>query len=257
MEHLNSTLLTSSSARSATATLPWLKFVSHEYFHAINVKRLRPIELGPFDYENPPRTESLWISEGLTTYYGDLGVIRSGVGTPRDFLTGMSSQIRQLQNAPGRLVQTIEQSSLDVWTNSNSGVGGNANTTVSYYVKGLILGFLLDARIRHVTDDAKSLDDVMRLAYKRYSGERGFKPEEFQATAAEVAGVDLKEFLRRALASTEELNYTEMLDWFGLRFAPQSDPPDPAKAWMLEARPDATDAQMRHFQRLMAPSIDR
>jgi predicted metalloprotease with PDZ domain len=97
----------------------------------------------------------------------------------------------------------------------------------------------------------------MRLAYKRYSGERGFKPEEFQATAEEVAGVDLEEFFRRALASTEELNYTEMLDWFGLRFAPQSDPPDPAKAWMLEARPDATDAQMHHFQHLMAPSGDR
>jgi predicted metalloprotease with PDZ domain len=101
-----------------------LKFVSHEYFHAINVKRLRPIELGPFDYENPPKTPSLWISEGLTSYYGNLAVVRSGVGSADDFLHDLSGQIRQLQNSPGRLVQTLEQSSLDVWTDSYSGIGG-------------------------------------------------------------------------------------------------------------------------------------
>ena len=257
LEHLNSTLLTSAPARCNAPTLPWLKFVSHEYFHAINVKRLRPVELGPFDYENPPKTASLWISEGLTSYYGDLAVTRSGVGSERDFLLGMSAQIRQLQNSPGRLVQTLEQSSRDVWTSSYSGVGGNNKTTVSYYVKGSIVGFLLDARIRHVTDDTRSLDDVMRLAFRRYSGSRGFKPEEFQAVAVEVAGVELDGFFRRALASTEELDYSEMLEWFGLRFAPQSDPPDPARTWMLEARPDATDAQKRRLQRLLAPGIPR
>lgn len=257
LEHLNSTLLTSSPMHPAAPTLPWLKFVSHEYFHAINVKRLRPIELGPFDYENPPRTPSLWISEGLTTYYGDLAVTRSGVGSPEDFLAGMSSLIRELQTCPGRLVQSLEQSSLDVWTGSTSGYGGDPKSTVSYYVKGPIVGFLLDARIRHVTDDARSLDDVMRQAYARYSGERGFKPEEFQKTCSEVAGADLTEFFTEALRTTRELDYSEMLDWFGLRFTPRADTGGPVNTWTLEIRPNSTDSQKRHFSNLMAPSRGR
>ena len=77
----------------------WLSFVSHEYFHAFNVKRLRPVELGPFDYENPPSTKSLWIAEGLTTYFGDLIIARAGLATPQDHLAALSSHIGQLQNA--------------------------------------------------------------------------------------------------------------------------------------------------------------
>jgi predicted metalloprotease with PDZ domain len=241
-----------SSGRSASPTLSWLNFASHEFFHAINVKRLRPVELGPFDYERPPRTASLWISEGLTSYYGNLAVVRAGAATPQDFLAGMSSQIRQLQNTPGRLVQTLEQSSLDVWKGTNSGIGGDPAKTVSYYVKGCIVGFLLDARIRKATNDGKSLDDAMRLAYERYSGIRGFTPEEFQRTVSETAGTDLKDFFRRTLATTEELDYSEALDWFGLCFARQGE--NPKTGWTLEVRADATDAQVLHFQRLTAPS---
>ena len=157
--------------------------MSHEYFHAFNVKRLRPVELGPFDYEHPPTTSSLWIAEGLTTYFGDLIVVRSGLGTTQDFLKAMSSDIEQLQNSPGRLVQSLEQSSLDVWSSGTSGVGRNRDKTVNYYVKGPIVGFLLDARIQHATEGKKSLDDVMRQAYKRYGGERGFTADEFRMTA--------------------------------------------------------------------------
>ncbi len=82
------------------------------------------------------------------------------------------------------------------------------------------MGFLLDAEIRRTTDGKRTLDDVMRLAYKRYAGEQGFTPQQFRAAAAEVAGVDLKDWFRKAVSSTEELDYTEALDWFGLRFAP-------------------------------------
>ena len=250
LEHLNSTLLTASSARATTPDVRWLAFVSHEYFHAFNVKRLRPIELGPFDYERPPSTGSLWISEGLTTYFGDLMVVRAGLCTPQDHLARLSSNIGQLQMAPGRLVQTLEQASLDVWNSGTSGVGRDTATKVSYYVKGPVVGFLLDAKIQRVTGGRKSLDDVMRLAYKRYSGERGFTPEQFRQTAEEVAGVDLKEWFRRALASTEELDYTEALDWFGLRFAAPS-VKSPATAWKLEIRDDATEDQRGHFRRLV------
>ena len=194
-----------SSAATPKAGTPqrpyrWLSFVSHEYFHAFNVKRLRPIELGPFDYETPPRTGSLWISEGLTTYFGDLIVVRAGLATPSDFLGALSASIAQLQGSPGRLSQTLEQSSFDVWSSGVSGVGRDPATTVSYYVKGLVVGFLLDARIRRATDDRRGLEDVMRLAYRRHSGERGFTADDFRAAAEEVAGADLKEWFRTAVS---------------------------------------------------------
>jgi predicted metalloprotease with PDZ domain len=241
LEHLNSTLLTSRfSAGAPGGNLRWLNFVSHEYFHAFNVKRLRPVELGPFDYERPPSTTSLWVSEGLTSYYGELMVARSGLETPADYLASLSSHITSVQASPGRLVQTLDQSSLDVWTAGTSGVGQDPKTTVSYYEKGPIVGFLLDARIRRLTKGKRSLDDVMRLAYKRYSGRQGFTADQFRATAEEIAGTNLKDWFHRALASTEELDYAEALDWFGLRFAAGA---DAASQWKLEARPDATDAQ--------------
>jgi predicted metalloprotease with PDZ domain len=230
LEHKNSTLLSAGSVRLSNpeSRLRWLSFVSHEYFHAFNVKRLRPVELGPFDYEHPPKTSSLWIAEGLTTYFGDLMVVRAGLVTPEDYLGLISASIGQLQNTPGRLVQTLDQSSLDVWTSGMSGFGRGGRRTVSYYVKGPVVGFLLDARIRRATAGKKSFDDVMRLAYKRYSAERGFTPEEFRTTVEEIAGTDLKDWFKRALASTEELDYTDALDWYGLRFVPPEETPSRA-----------------------------
>ena len=216
--------------------LTWLNFISHEYCHAFNVKRLRPLELGPFDYEREPHTPSLWISEGFTSYFGELAVRRAGLNMRADVLKSLSSKIDQLQRSPGRLAQTLEQSSLDVWTSESvSGVNTNAKTSVSYYVKGQIAGFLLDAAVRHATNGARALDDVMRLAYRRYGGDRGFTPDEFRATTSEVAGTDLSAWFKRTVASTSELDYDEALEWYGLRFAPGS--------WTLEPREDATAAQ--------------
>lgn len=248
LEHAKSTLLTTNPSRPATrqSHVSWLAFVSHEFFHAFNGKRLRPVELGPFDYERPPRTSSLWIAEGFTTYYGQLIVRRAGLAAVREFLPMLSAQIRQVQTSPGRLAQTLEQSSRDVGTAGGvSGVGVDPKTAVSYYAKGAVVGFLLDARIRRATGDRRSLDDVMRLAYRRYAGARGFTPDEFRATAEAVAGTDLKAWFRRAVSSTQGLDYTQALDWFGLRFVGSD---DPARAWTLEVRPEVTDEQRAHLR---------
>jgi predicted metalloprotease with PDZ domain len=222
--------------------------VSHEYFHAFNVKRLRPVDLGPFDYEHAPRTPSLWISEGLTTYYGNLLASRGGLGTPDDVMSSLSEDITSLQNSPGRLKQTLAQSSLDIFSTGGSGVGGDSTKVVSYYVKGFIVGFLLDERIQRATGGTKSLDDVMRLAYTRYGGARGFTPEEFVATASEVAGRNLRPWFRRAVESTEELDYDEALQWYGLRFGPGRE-----RAWTLEMRANATPVQRARWKKLTAP----
>lgn len=222
LEHRNSTVLMSNrwNTRGRKPYLDWLRLVSHEYFHVWNVKRLRPVELGPFDYEREVYTKNLWIAEGVTAYYTELGVRRAGLCSDAEFLAALAGLIRRLQTTPGRLVHPLEMASYDAWIKLYRSDENSPNTTISYYTKGAVVAFLLDAKIRAATDDAKSLDDVLRLAYTRYSGERGFTREEFRAVAQEVAGVPLRDWFVSVLETTAELDYTEALNWLGLRFAP-------------------------------------
>jgi predicted metalloprotease with PDZ domain len=231
IEHKGSTVLIASrwSTRTDSDYRDWLGLVAHEFFHAWNVKRLRPVELGPFDYENEVYTRSLWIAEGVTSYYAWLLVSRAGLATRDQTLAEITLSIRALQNTPGRLVQPLELASFDAWIKHYRPDENSPNVAISYYTKGAIVGLLLDAKIRRLTNGARSLDDMMREAYRRYSGERGYTPAQFRAVANSVAGSDLGDFFQRALESTQELDYTEMLDWYGLRFSP---PDSSHKAWL-------------------------
>jgi predicted metalloprotease with PDZ domain len=232
LEHHNSTVLMTSRwhARSRKTYMDWLSLVSHEFFHVWNGKRLRPVELGPFDYENEVYTRSLWVVEGITSYYTELGLRRAGLCTDAEFLERLSRTIERLQTTPGRLVHALEMTSYDVWIKLYRNDENSLNTTISYYTKGAVVAFLLDATIQRTTAGARSLDDVLRLAYARYANARGFTPEEFRATAQEVAGVDLTPWFVHTLESVEELEYTEALEWFGLRFTTQGTPS--TKAWL-------------------------
>ncbi|HKI03495.1 MAG TPA: PDZ domain-containing protein [Thermoanaerobaculia bacterium] len=220
LEHRDSSTLMSSRWRTRTREgyLEWLGLVSHELFHAWNVKRLRPAELGPFDYEREAYTRGLWMAEGFTSYYGDLLVHRAGFSTRKEYLKALSKGIEALQTTPGRLVQPLDEASFDAWIKLYRRDENTVNSAVSYYTKGEVVAFLLDARIRRATGGRRSLDDAMRLAYRRYSDERGFHPEELRKTLEEVAGIGLGDWLARAVESIEELDYTEALDWYGLRF---------------------------------------
>jgi predicted metalloprotease with PDZ domain len=248
VEHLNSVAITTAGKAPTTpeARFREAAFLSHEYFHAMNVKRLRPVELGPFDYEHPPVTTGLWIAEGLTSYFGDLLAERSGVGSAQDYLALESKHITDLQTKqPGRLVQTLEQASSQMFDRIP------ADQRVDYYIKGPVVGLVLDAHIRRRTNGQKSLDDVMRLEYQRWSGARGYTAAEFAQTMTDATGFDVGPLLHRLVATTEEIDYREMLDWFGLRF---SGGDDPAKAWTLEVRPDATADQKAHLAAFLAHS---
>jgi predicted metalloprotease with PDZ domain len=246
VEHLNSVAITGGGREPAdeTARFRHAAFISHEYFHAMNVKRLRPIELGPFDYEKAPVTTGLWVAEGLTSYFGDLLAARSGMGSPADYLFITSRHITDLQHSPGRLVQTIEQASSQMFESIPR------DRKVDYYIKGPVVGLVMDAHIRKRTNGKKSMDDVIRLEYQRYSGARGYTEAQFDRTVSDAAGVDVGPLLQKLIATTDEVDYTEMLDWFGLRFMTG----DPAKAWSLEVRPDATAGQKAHFAAFMARS---
>lgn len=232
LEHKASTLLMTSRwrTRSRTDYLGWLGLVSHEFFHTWNGKRLRPVELGPFDYENETYTANLWVYEGFTDYYGDLMVRRAGLSSDEEYLNDLSTLIRGLQTTPGRLEQSAAASSYDTWIRQYRPDENSPNVAISYYTKGGVVGFLLDAKIRTSTAGRKTLDDVMRLAYGRYSGAKGYTTEDFRKTASEVAGVDLTAWFAQVADSTAELDYSEALTWLGLRFRPTES--RDAKAWL-------------------------
>lgn len=232
LEHKNSTTLMTSAwtTRSDDAFYGnpyakppqggWLSLLSHEYFHVWNVKRLRPRALGPFDYEAENYTPSLWVSEGLTSYYADLALVRSGLITPEDYLARLSGAIADLQSQPGRLVQSAAESSFDAWIKGYRPDENSPNTGISYYTEGTVMGFLLDARIRAATGDQKSLDDVMRLAYQRFSGATGFTPGEFRDCIEEVAGREVAEWTEKLESDAVDFDYTMELAHFGLQFQP-------------------------------------
>lgn len=222
LEHKNSTVLMASRWAMGTREgyVGWLNLVSHEFFHVWNVKRLRPVALGPFDYETENYTPSLWVSEGLTSYYGDLLVARAGLSNEPEYLSMLSGEIRTVETTPGRFVQPVTQASYDAWIKYYRPDENSSNTSVSYYTKGAVIGALLDARIRFATGNAKSLDDVMRLAYQRYAGATGFTEAQFRGLVSEVAGTDLSDVLTRALDTTQPLDYQPLLDTYGLGFVP-------------------------------------
>lgn len=222
LEHKNSCVIMTSrwATRTRRAYVDWLELASHEYFHAWNVKRLRPIELGPFKYETEVHTRSLWIAEGITDYYADLAVRRAGLSTPDEYLQSMSARIEELQLTPGRLVQPASMASYDAWIKYYRPDENSINTSISYYTKGAVLGFMLDALIRKNTNGTRSLDDVMKVAYQRYSGTRGYTPGEFRAVVEQVAGTRLDAFWAQYVDGTAELDYADVLDTFGLRFTP-------------------------------------
>jgi predicted metalloprotease with PDZ domain len=231
MEHSNSTALMADrwSTRTAGDYQRWLDLASHEFFHTWNVKRLHPAELTAGQYEVEPYTRSLGIAEGFTSYYAPLMVRRAGLSTDEDLLASFSEQIRELQGTPGRLVQSLSMSSYDTWIKFYRPDENSLNSAISYYTKGAVAGLLLDARVRSATQGTRSLDDVMRRALSRFPLDRGYTPADFRAAASEVAGTDLGPWFAAVFDSTVELDYGEVLGWFGLRFAP---PASGGRAWL-------------------------
>ncbi|MGH9254403.1 MAG: M61 family metallopeptidase [Vicinamibacterales bacterium] len=244
LEHRNSTVLMAGrwATRTRSSYLGWLELVSHELFHAWNGKRLRPVELGPFNYEDEVLTRGLWVVEGVTDYYAELLVHRAGLSSQIEYLDALANKIEELQTTPGRVVQPVELASFDAWIKYYRPDENTANASVSYYTKGAVLAFLLDAKIRQATAGVKSLDDVMRAAFQKFSGPRGYTPQEFRAIAEQASGVNLGPFWAGGVQGTSELDYTEALDTVGLRFrtAAPAAVDRPARAWLgMTTRNDA------------------
>jgi len=230
LEHMDSTLMMvdESAVVSDGAWLSWLGLVSHEFFHTWNVKRMRPEPLTTYDYDEEQYTRSLWIAEGLTSYYDDLLLVRAGLMTPEQHLSRLSGSLPQAMSRPAAAIQSLSDASFDAWIKYYRGDENRINRDVSYYSKGAVIGWLLDMRIRRATRDQASLDDVMRRAYAVFR-EGGYTEAGFRALASEVAGEDLTGFFAAYVDGTVRPDLTPALDWLGLRVA---EDPEAGSAWL-------------------------
>jgi predicted metalloprotease with PDZ domain len=208
IEHLNSTSLGFQRDRFAKEE-GWRSFyglVAHEFFHLWNVKRIRPDALGPFDYTKENYTRSLWVAEGITSYYGDLMVRRAGLISDREYLEGLARKIQDYQNTPGRLQMSAEEASFNTWIKEYRPDENSVNSQISYYDKGELLGLLLDLEIRRQSKNAKSLDDVMRYLYHDfYEKNRNYTPADFQKACELMADSSLEDLFARYVRGRDDL----------------------------------------------------
>ncbi len=196
----------------------FLGLCAHEYFHLWNVKRIRPIELGPFNYNQENYTRQLWVAEGITSYYDELSLLRAGLIKKEAFVEVLEKYVNALENRPGSRVQSLAESSFDAWIKEYRPNENSKNTSISYYSKGLVVAALLDAKIIAETKGNKNLDDVMKLLYARYYKEkkRGFTEAEFIASAGEICGSNLQDFFNKHVYTTQEPDYALLLAPLGV-----------------------------------------
>ena len=245
MEHLNSTQVIMGGSVSSTLART-LETAAHEFFHLWNVKRLRPASLVFYDYAREDYTPSLWFAEGVTTYYSYVHLLRAGLWSRQEFLNRLATEIRNLEMEPGRKLVSAEESSLNAWFYDRAPQMQEtnfANTTVSYYNKGALLGMLLDLEIRARTRGAKSLDDVMvSMVRSFYQNEaaldegsaasgpgpiRGYEEQDILETINRVTESDFTAFFDRNVRGADPLPYAEALAPAGLnlRVEASSDSP--------------------------------
>jgi predicted metalloprotease with PDZ domain len=231
MEHLTSTQIIQPDILADRNTYyDALTTVAHEFFHAWNVKRLRPVELGPWDWTKPVATRSLWIAEGFTQYYGVEMYHRAGFEDSSNFLRDLSETVETIENSPANKLMSAEASSMaapfidSALHRQRTNLG---NTSLSYYLKGELIALNLDLLIRNWTRGQRSLDDVMRRAYDEfyvkspnasyYLKGRGYTIEDFARIASEVAGRDMKDWFAKYVQGIEPLPYEDALSGLGLR----------------------------------------
>ena len=266
MEHLTSTqVIMPGRLIDGGAEEETVDAVAHEFFHVWNVKRLRPIELGPWDFTRPANTRGLWIAEGITNYYGHLMQRRAGVWNDVKFWSTLAEQISEVENAPGSRLMSAEESSLSAPFLDDAPHAQQTNldnTSISYYPKGEVLGLVLDLLIRGKTQGRASLDEVMRRMYDEfylksapatyYLRGRGYRNEDFEKMVSEVAGTDMGDFFKRFVRGVEAPPYEEAFAQAGLRFVREprqpvsigitSDEKEANNFKLAEVRPDSPAA---------------
>ncbi|KIO77711.1 peptidase M61 [Pedobacter lusitanus] len=220
LEHLNSTVL--GASRDAYATEKgykgFLGLVAHEYHHLWNVKRLRPVALGPFDYENENYTTDLWIAEGFTAYYENKLMLRAGLISKEEFIETLTKSMSDVINTRGGYVQSAAMSSFDAWIKYYRPDENSKNSSISYYSKGEIVGMLMDLEIAHATQGKSSLDQVMKAMYEQCKIKgRGYTDAEFKTMVEKISGISFTGFWAKYVNGTEPVEYEKYLGYAGIK----------------------------------------
>ncbi len=209
LEHRSSSVITfSESTNMQTAA----NIIAHEFFHVWNVKRIYPSVLSPFDYSQEARTKSLWFTEGVTSYYADLTLVRTHIWTDGEFLKHQEELIEHLEENADRSVTSVEKASLDAWENGYHGAG------ISYYIKGHLIGLLLDLSMREFTENQSSLDRLMRFM-DQWFGEKnvGFEEDDLLRATNALTHRDFTDFFNRYVSGTVDLPYSDILAYAGIK----------------------------------------
>ncbi|HEY2374619.1 MAG TPA: hypothetical protein VGH98_01470 [Gemmatimonadaceae bacterium] len=252
MEHLYSTqIINRNPWRDQDTPLAGISTAAHEYFHVWNVKRVRPIALGPFDYTREQYQPSLWVAEGWTQYYGQVALYRAGVLPPAGFYAMVANSIIRWNLVdPGRKEVSARMSSFEApfWDGAQPGYAVNPGSFFSYYTKGAGLALYFDLLIRSRSQNARSLDDAFRnlrhLSWEQpnasyYLQGRGYTEDDVEHAVSEAAGTDLHDWFTRHVGGVEDPDFEEALGWAGLRLVRS------ANDWTIEEMPNATPAQLR------------
>lgn len=211
----------------------FLELVAHEYFHLWNVKRIHPAALGPFDYQREAYTRSLWLVEGVTSYYDRHLLVRAGLLSPERYLERLGEELGKIALTPGRFKQSLEESSFDAWIKFYRPDENSVNSSISYYLKGGLVALLLDLEIRARSGGRRSLDDVMRLLWRRHGrSESGFADEALPALMEEAASLSLAEFFERHVRGRGDIESERLLRTVGLELLPAQTAEDAASAWL-------------------------
>jgi predicted metalloprotease with PDZ domain len=220
LEHLNSTVLGASrnGYTDETKYKGFLELVAHEYHHLWNVKRLRPVALGPFDYDNENYTTNLWVAEGFTAYYENKLMLRAGFFTEQEIAQKLADAISVVMNTPGSRVQSAAESSYDAWIKYYRPNENSNNSTISYYGKGELIGMLMDIEISNATKGEKSLDDLMRFMYTEYYKKkgRGYTDAEFKAAVEKISGISFTGFWDKYVNGTDPIEYEKYFSYAGI-----------------------------------------
>jgi predicted metalloprotease with PDZ domain len=219
LEHMNSTVLSVNRwTYAGKQYVDFLNLVAHEYFHLWNVKRIRPVELGPFNYDTENYTSLLWVMEGFTSYYDELILRRTGFYTEEEFLAKLQSSINYVEGTPGSRVQPVAHASFDAWVKAYRPNENSSNTTMTYYSRGSVLASVIDAMIVTETDGKKCLDHFLQQLYATYYEglKRGFSETEFKMELAKFVGKNMDDFFAKYVDGTEIIPYKEFYGPVGL-----------------------------------------
>ena len=194
-----------------------LGLFSHEYFHTWNVKRIKPAEFIPYQLQEESYTRQMWAFEGITSYYDDLGLLRSKVITLDEYLILLGKNINRVMNTSGRTKQSLLDSSFYTWTKFYKQDENASNAIISYYAKGALFSLCLDIKIREASNNKKSLDDVMQTLWKDYGSKQiGVEEDTICNIASKLTGTDLNEYFELYLSTTIELPLNEALAYINI-----------------------------------------